>query len=112
MQWILQLLVNAGVLLLMASLLPGVKVRSYGTAILVALVIGLLNATIGWLLAGVLNLVTLFLLSFIVRLVVTAVMIKVADKLFRGFEVPGFMEAFLIAIAMAIASTLLSYLYH
>ena len=108
MYWILQLLVNAAVLLLMAKLLNGVKVRSYGTAVIVALVIGLLNATIGWILSGILNLFTLWLLSFIVQLIVSAIMIKLADKLFKGFEVPTFLQAILIAIAMAIASTILS----
>jgi hypothetical protein len=50
MYWILQLLVNAGVLFLLAGVMTDVKVRSYGTAIVVALVIGLLNATVGFLL--------------------------------------------------------------
>ena len=84
MYWILQLLVNAGVLFLMASLIPEVKVRSYGTAVAVALVIGLLNATIGVLIRFPLNLLTLWLLTFLVRLLVTAVIIRITDRLFSG----------------------------
>ncbi len=67
MNFILELLVNAGVLFLLAYLLPSVTIKNYGTAILVALVIGILNATIGWLLRLPLNLITLGLLSFVVR---------------------------------------------
>jgi putative membrane protein len=107
MNFILELLVNAGVLFLLAYLLPSVDIKNYGTAILVALVIGILNATIGWLLRLPLNIVTLGLLSFVVRLVVSAVMIKLADKLFGGFEVKGWGAAFLLAICIAIVGTLM-----
>ena len=90
--------------------MPEVKVRSYGTALAVALVVGILNATIGFLLRLPLNIVTLGLLSFVVRLIVTAVMIRLADKLFSGFEVRTFAAALLLAVVMAIAGTLFSYL--
>jgi putative membrane protein len=100
MNFILELLVNAGVLFLLAALLPSVDIKNYGTAIGVALVIGILNATIGFLLRLPLNIVTLGLLSFIVRLIVSAVMIKIADKLFRGFEVKGWGAAFIIYLSL------------
>ena len=107
MNFILELLINAGVLFLLAALLPGVNIRSYGTAIGVALVIGILNATIGFLLRLPMNILTLGLLSFIVRLIVSAIMIKLADKFFSGFEVKGWTAAFILAICIAIAGTLL-----
>jgi putative membrane protein len=90
----------------MAYILPQVTIKSFLTALLVALLIGFLNATVGWLLRAVGNLITLFLLSFIVRLIVTAVVIKIADKLISGFEVRGFWPALLIAIALSVATTL------
>ncbi|MCW3114645.1 MAG: hypothetical protein JWR18_3041 [Segetibacter sp.] len=109
MSWILQLLINAAVLLLASKLMTTVKVRSFGTAVLVALVIGILNATIGALLRFPLNLFTLFLLSFFVRLIVLAIVIKIADKLFSGFEVASFTTAIILACIMAVAGSLLSY---
>jgi len=106
MDFIINLLVSAGVLILVAYILPQVTIRSFLTALWVAILVGLLNATIGWILRAVGNLFTLFLLSFIIRLVVTAIVIKIVDKLVRGFEVRGFWPALIIAIALAIASTL------
>jgi putative membrane protein len=50
MHFILNLLVSAGVLFLLAALLPTVSIKNYATAIGVALVVGILNATIGFLL--------------------------------------------------------------
>ena len=108
MIFIIELLINAGVIFLLAALLPSINIKSYGTAIGVALVIGLLNATIGWLLRLPLNIITLGLLSFVVRLVVSAIVIKLADKLFSGFEVKGWGAAFLLAICIALAGTLLT----
>ena len=109
MSWILQLLIDAGVLLLLAYLHPGVKVRSFGTAVGVALVIGILNATIGFIMRFTLNLVTLWLLSFLVRLFVSAIVIWLTDKLFSGFELRSFGTAVLVACVLAIVGTLLAY---
>jgi putative membrane protein len=106
MNFILNLLVSAGVLFLLAALLPTVSIKNYMTAIWVALVIGLLNATVGFLLRLPMNIVTLGLLTFVVRLIVTVLMIKLADKLFSGFEVKGWTPAFIIAISLALAGML------
>lgn len=110
MNWILQLLINAVVLLLASKIMPTVKIRSFGTAVGVALVIGILNATIGAILRFPLNLVTLFLLSFFVRLIVLAIVIKITDKFFSGFEVRSFSAAVILACIMAVAGSLLTYL--
>src|SRR5689334_19233242 len=105
-EFIVDLLVSAGTLMLMAYIMPQVSVKSFTTALGVALLVGILNATIGWILSGIFNLFTLFLLSFIVKLVVSALMIKLADKLMRNFTVDGFWPALVIAIALAAGSTL------
>jgi putative membrane protein len=110
LEWIIELLINAAILLGLASLVPGVKVRSYSTAIGVSIVIGLLNATIGALLRFPLNLITFFLLGFLVKLIVTAVVIRITDKFFSGFETRSFSTALILAVLMAFASMLVGYL--
>lgn len=107
MNFIINLLVNAAILLGMTYILPTVRIKNYTTAILVALVIGLLNATVGLLLRFPMNVLTLGLLSFIVHLFVTAVMIKVADLLFSDFEIKGFAPAVIIAVVMAIVGVII-----
>lgn len=92
--------------MLLAKYMSSVHVKSFGTAVGVVVVVALLNATIGALLRFPLNLLTLFLLGFIVRLIVTAVMIKIADKFFSGFEVDGFRTALIIAVVLALVGTL------
>ena len=108
MNFIIELLVNAVILLVLAYMMRSVAIKSFGTAILVALVVGILNATVGILLRLPLNIVTLGLLSFVIRLLVTAIMIKIADKLFSGFIVKGFLPAVIIAVVIAIVGSILS----
>lgn len=106
MNFILLLLLNAGVILLVAKLLPSVVISNYKTAISVAVVIGLLNATVGFLLRLPMNLVTLFLLTFLVRLFVTAIIIKIAAIFFSGFQVKTFTAALILACAMAVTDAI------
>lgn len=110
MTFILELLFDALVLLLLSRYMTTVQVRSYGTAVGVALVVALLNATVGAVLRFPLNLLTLFLLGFVVRLFVTAVMLKIADALFSGFRVQTFGSALIMALVLAVAGVLFSYL--
>jgi putative membrane protein len=107
MNFIVNLLVSAGVLIALAYIMPQIKVKSFATALWVAFLIGILNATVGFLIRLPFNLVTLFLLEFIVRLVVTAIIIKLVDMLVGNFEVKGFWPAFVIAVALAITGTLI-----
>ena len=107
MEFLIELLVHAGVIFLLASIIPGINIKNYGTAILVCLVIGLLNATLGMIVRFPLNLMTLFLIKFIVRLFVTAIVIKITSKIFSGFQVSSWSAAIILAICMAIAGSLI-----
>jgi putative membrane protein len=109
MNFILQLLLDAAILLGMAYLLPTVRIKNFTIAILVAVVIALLNVTVGFIVRLPLNIVTLGLLSFVIRLVVTALMIKLADIIFSDFEIKGFLPAVIIAVVMAVVGTVIHF---
>ena len=104
---ILEIIVNAAILLGMTYILPTVTIKNYVTALLVALVIAVLNATVGLLLRFPMNVLTLGLLSFFVHLIVTALMIKLADILFKDFKIRGFTPALFIAAVMAVVGMLI-----
>ena len=87
--WIL----SALCILVVARLVPGFVVAGLGTALIAAIVIGLVNGTLGLFL----KLVTfpLTLLTFgIFWLVINALMLKVAAVFVPGFEVHGWWPAF------------------
>jgi putative membrane protein len=105
--FILHLLIEAAVIFGLAYVMPQVTIKSFGTAILVVLILGLLNATVGWVLRGIGNLVTFFLLSFVIRILVTALLLKLVDKLMSSLTIDGFWPAVVIAIAVAVAGAIL-----
>lgn len=114
MDFIISLVINAVIVLIAAYILPKVEVRNFGSALLVAFLIGILNPTIGWILRGVLNIATLGIpallgLGFIIRLIVTAIVIKIVDAVVPGFKVHGFTNAIILAIIIALISSLVDY---
>lgn len=87
--WIL----SAFCILAVARLVPGFVISGFGTALLAAVVIGLVNGTLGLFL----KLVTLplTLLTFgVFWFVINALMLKLAAVFVPGFEVRGWWPAF------------------
>jgi putative membrane protein len=87
--WIL----SALCLLLVAQFVPGFFVRGLGTALIAAVVIGLVNGTIGMLLK-VLTFPLTILTFGIFWLLINALMLKFAAIFVPGFEVRGLWPAF------------------
>ncbi len=107
MNLILHVLLDAAVIFGLAYFMPQIDVKSFGTAIVIALVLGLLNFLVGWLIRFPLNLVTFFLLTGLVRIVVTALLLKLIDRFMDSFTIVGFWPALLIAVSVAIAGMLI-----
>ncbi|GAB3972577.1 hypothetical protein GCM10028806_24770 [Spirosoma terrae] len=107
MNLILHLLVDAAVIFGLAYIMPQVDVKNFGTALLIAVLLGLLNFFVGWIIRFPLNLVTFFLLTGIIRIVVTAILLKLIDKLMDSFTIVGFWPALVIALAVAVAGMLI-----
>lgn len=101
----LRLLVNwvlsAIVLLVVSRVVPGFEVSSFKSALIAAVVIGLINATLGLFLKIVTFPLTIFTLG-IFLLVVNALMLMLAAKFVPGFVVHGFGPAFWGALLLAI----------
>lgn len=100
-------LLNAVALLAVAYILPGIVVASFGSAMLAALVLGLLNALIKpvlILLTLPITIVTLGLFLFVLN----ALVFWFAGSILKGFVVEGFWWAVLGAIFYSVISTLFS----
>jgi putative membrane protein len=103
---LLHWLISAVSLLIVAYIIPGIAVRGFGTALIAAVVIGLVNATLGF----ILKIVTLplTLLTFgLFLLVINALMLQLASYLVPGFAVSGFWSAFFGAIVLSLVSMVL-----
>src|SRR5262245_53854473 len=105
MHLLIHWLVDALIVLGIAKILPGVKLRSFGTALAVALVLGILNVFLGWWMVALGSAMTLFLLTGVVRFAVNTFLLWLTDKLIAGFEIEGLGT-------LALASLLMTVLHH
>ena len=93
MPMLLTWLINALALLIITWLVPSIHIRSFGTALIVAVVLGLINAVLRPLLILLTLPVTIITLGLFI-LVVNALCFWLAASLLKGFEVSGFWSAF------------------
>lgn len=99
--------ISAASLLIVAYLFPGIEVRGFGTALVAPVMIGLINATIGFIMKIFTLPLTIITLG-IFWLVINALMLQLAAALVPGFFIAGFWSAFFGAIVLSIVSTILS----
>ena len=101
LHWVL----SAIALLIVSRLVPGFVVQGIGPALIAALVIGLLNATLGLLLKIITFPLAILTLGLFL-LVINGLMIEVASGIVPGFKVYGFVPAFCGAVVLAILGLL------
>jgi putative membrane protein len=99
--------INAGVLLLLPYIVPAVYVRDLGIALLVAVVLGLLNAIVRPILFVLTLPITVLTLGLFI-LVINGLMFWLTAQLLPGFEVRSFWWAVLAAIVFSVISTVVS----
>ena len=106
---IIDVLATAGLLLVLASALPGVRLKSYGTAVVVALVYGLLNFFLGTVIGWILF-IPMFLSLGLLGLVINALMLWLTDKLIEDFEIDSVKTTLIMAVLLTIGRLVLSWL--
>lgn len=109
MSLLLSWLVLSFAVWLTAVLLPGFHVKSFISAVIVAAVFGVLNFLIGWLLFALLTVVTLglaWLLAFITRWIIDAILLIVTDRLTDHLKIDSVGWALGGALMMSVIGTL------
>lgn len=99
-------LLSAIAIMAATSIIPGFYVNDIRSAIIAALVIGILNATLGWVLK-VLTFPFAIVTFGVFLLVINAAMILLASKLVTGFVVYGWVPAFWAAVVLAVVGMLI-----
>jgi putative membrane protein len=102
LNWVL----SAVAVWLVAQVVPGVHVNGAMAALIAALAIGFINATIGFVLKIITLPLTMLTLGLF-WLVINALMLELASAIVPGFEVHGFLAAFLGAIVLSLVNVLL-----
>ena len=105
---ILRWLINTLALLFIAQLVPGFVVENFFSALIAALVLGLVNAFVRpilLLLTLPINLLTLGLFTFVVN----ALMLLLVSHVVKGFTITSFAAAFIGALLLWAISWLTNY---
>ena len=102
--------ISAASLMIVAYLFPGIQLQGVGAALIAPIVIGLINATIGFFLKIVTFPLTVLTLG-IFWLIINALMLQLAAALVPGFFVASFWAAFFGAIVLSIVSMILRSLF-
>ena len=108
---ILHWLVSALAVLVTCKIMPGWKVKGFGSALIVALVIGIANAVI-WPILIILTLPINILTFGLFTFVVNGAVIKICSGLLSDFEVDGWGAAIVGSLVLSIISTIFHYLFH
>ncbi len=105
---IIKLLITAATAFVLTQyFLDGVNINSFGTAVIFAIVLSLLNIFVRPILSFFGAPLTFLTLGFF-ALVINAGVILIADYFIDGMQVNGFLDAFIFSILLSIITSLLN----
>ena len=106
MKLIFKILLTAIAVVVIANFLPGVQIASYTSAIVVAIVLGILRVTVKPVLIFLTLPATIVTLGLFL-LVINAIIILLADYFVGGFAVAGFWVALLFSLLLSLFQSVL-----
>ncbi|SHL86021.1 phage holin family protein [Flavobacterium xinjiangense] len=107
MNLLLRILITGGLVLLIAHFMPGVHVASFTTALIVAVVLGLLNIFIKPILVILTLPVTIVTLGLFL-LVINALIILLCTNIVGGFSVDSFWTALIFSIILSLLQSIMN----
>lgn len=108
---LVHLIVTALLLLLVSQFVNGIHVNGLGSALLAALVLGVVNFLVRPILVLVTLPVTILTLGLFL-IVINALMLMLTGALVPGFVVTNFVSAFLAAVLLGLLNLVVSSLMH
>ena len=106
MKLLIRILVTSALVLLISNFMTGVHVAGFTTALIVAVVLGLLNIFIKPILV-ILTLPVTFITLGLFLLVINAIIILLCDNIVGGFSVDSFFTALLFSIILSLSQSVL-----
>lgn len=105
--WILHWILSGVALFIVAQIVPGIQVDGFGSALIAALVIGLVSATVG-LILKILLLPFILITLGVVYFLINGLMLKLTSAIVPGFRVSGCFPAVVGAILLTIVDYVLN----
>lgn len=107
MNLLIKIIVTALLVVILSHFMPGVRIAGFTTALIVAVVLGLLNIFIKPIIVFFTLPVTVLTLGLFL-LVINALMVLLCTKIVDGFEVDGFITAFIFSIVLSVLQSVMN----
>jgi putative membrane protein len=110
MELAVHLVLTAALLLLVARLVTGLEIDSWGAAFIVALLLGLINAIVRPIMVALTIPISVLTLGLFL-LVINALMLWLAAAISPGVKVEGFGAAFFGALLLTVLNILIAFVF-
>ena len=107
---VLHFLLLGMMIFLLAELLPGLQVKSYSTALIVAVVYGLINVTLGTVLM-IISFPFMILTIGLFKLIINTFLLWITGQLIDDFEIEDIGTTFVAAVLITIADSILMWIF-
>ena len=107
MNLLLKIIITSIIVLVLANFLPGVYVNGFTTALVVAVVLGLLNIFIKPILVLLTLPVTVLTLGLFL-LIINALMIVLCSQIVDGFKVETFLTAIIFSVLLSVCQSIMN----
>ena len=108
--FILHILILAGVIFFVAESMRGVQIEGYGTAVWVAFIYSLINIFLGTFLA-LLTLPLMIITIGLFKLVINTFLLWLTDQMVDDFEIEDMGTTFVFAVIITLTDTILAVLF-
>lgn len=110
MSTIMNILILSAAVFLVAKFLPGIRIKNFMTAVIVAIVYSVINFMTGWLLV-LLTLPFMIITFGLFKLVINAGLLWVTDKMIDDFEINDFFTTFLAALCITLIDSAIKWVF-
>jgi len=110
MVYILNLLLLSVAVFIVAKIMPSIHIKSFWTAIVVALVYSIINFLTGWFLV-ILALPFMIITFGLFKFVINAFLLYITDKLIEDFKIDSFVSTLIAAFLITITDSILRWLF-
>lgn len=109
MNWLMEFLAFSLSVFIVAQILPSVRIRGFGTAVVVALVYGVLKFCLRWLLV-LLSLPLMIVSLGLFLIVINAFLLWITDKLIDDFEIDSFISTIIASVLISLLDIVLKWI--
>ena len=108
--FIVNILILSVAVFLVSNFLPGIRIKNFMTAVMVAIVYSIINFLIGWLLV-LLTLPFIIITFGLFKFVINAFLLWLTDKITEDFEIENVSTTFVAAFLITMVDLLIKWIF-